>query len=73
MTGAIMAKSKPKKAGDGDRLVQFNIRVPARLIERMDRAAEALGTDRSHLMRMMMVKYLPAYEEEARIAAGGEP
>ncbi len=74
MVGAIMAKRRPKTDDEGEeKMTQFNFRCPARLMERMDRAAAAIGTDRSHLLRMMMLKYLPTYEAEGRIITEGMP
>jgi hypothetical protein len=70
-TEKVMAKSK-KKAEEpgGEMLVPLNTRAPKPLVERLDRVSALLGTDRSHLLRMMLVKYLPVYEAEAGIAAG---
>jgi hypothetical protein len=61
-------QNKPKVGGT----VQFNVRVPRPLVARLDKAAEALGTDRSHLMRMILAEQLPVYEERARRAQGGD-
>jgi hypothetical protein len=68
-----MAKRKVRKvvAGADEKAVPLNVRVPEQLMGRMDRAAALLGTDRSHLLRMMLVEFLPAYEERAQRFTGG--
>jgi hypothetical protein len=61
-----VAKKKPGKTK------QINVRVPLDLAERLDKAAEMLATDASHLLRMMLVEQLPQYEERGRRARGLE-
>jgi hypothetical protein len=76
MVGTILM-GKPKKGrteaagSEPEPTVQFNVRVPVRHAERLDRTARSLGTDRSHLIRMMIAEQLPVYEERARKAEGG--
>jgi hypothetical protein len=65
------AKKVRAEAAGSEPTVQVNVRVPVRHAERLDRAARALGTDRSHLIRMMIAEQLPVYEERARKAEGG--
>ena len=47
---------------------QINVRVPEDLADRLDAAADLLATDASHLLRLMLVECLPAYEERGRKA-----
>jgi hypothetical protein len=68
-----MATRKPKKKGEGDGMGALNVRVPLRLIAQLEGVANELGTDKSHLLRMMLVEFLPVYEQRAgRVVRGGE-
>jgi hypothetical protein len=49
---------------------QLNVRVPTDLADRLEKTAEMLATDASHLLRLMLVEKLPEYEERARRARG---
>jgi hypothetical protein len=63
-----------KKAG-AKKTRQVTVRVPIDLADRLDKAAEMLATDASHLLRMILVEKLPEYEERGRRArepAGGD-
>jgi hypothetical protein len=59
-----VAKKKPGKTR------QINVRMPVDLAARLDKAAEMLATDASHLLRLIVVEKLPEYEERARRARG---
>jgi hypothetical protein len=67
-----MAKEKKKRVADDD-MGALNVRVPLRLIAQLTEVAEELGTDKSHLLRMMIVEFLPVYAQRAgRLTRGGE-
>jgi predicted DNA-binding protein len=57
-----------KKKSDKTR--QINVRMPTDLADRLDKAAEMLATDSSHLLRMILVEKLPEYEDRGRRARG---
>jgi hypothetical protein len=59
-----VAKKKPGKTK------QLNVRVPQDLADRLEKAADMLATDPSHLLRLMIVEKLPEYEERGRKARG---
>jgi hypothetical protein len=63
--------ARPKKRDTDKETIQFNIRMPKALVARLDSAADALGTDRSHLLRMVLAEALPGLEERARRVRGG--
>jgi hypothetical protein len=65
------SKKKPRRVAISERGVPLNVRVPKSITQRMDHVADLLGTDRSHLLRMMLVRHLPAYEREAQQLAEG--
>ena len=62
-----MAKKKSGKTR------QINVRMPMDLADRLDKAAEMLATDPSHLLRMILVEKLPEYEDRGRRARGLAP
>jgi len=62
------ATTLAKKSSQGTR--QLNVRVPIDLADRLDKAADMLATDVSHLLRMILVEKLPEYEERGRKARG---
>lgn len=49
---------------------QVNVRFPEDLAARLDKAAEMLATDPSHLLRMIVAEKLPEYEDRGRRARG---
>jgi hypothetical protein len=49
---------------------QINVRMPTDLADRLDKAAEMLATDLSHLLRMILAEKLPEYEDRGRRARG---
>jgi hypothetical protein len=61
-----VAKGKVEKKDV--RTVQVNVRIPVDLAERLEKAADMLATDRSHLLRIMIAEKLPEYEERGRRA-----
>jgi hypothetical protein len=73
IAGAVMAKRKPKDEGEGPagRTLNVNVRVPEQLVGRLDRAAEMLATDRSHLIRIILAEQVGVYEERGRRAMEG--
>jgi hypothetical protein len=64
--GAKVAKKKPA----GKRTRQINVRMPVDLADRLEKAAEMLASDASHLLRLIVVEKLPEYEERGRRARG---
>ena len=60
----LMAKKKTETTK------QVNVRFPADIAERLETAAEKLGLDTSHLLRLMVVEKLPEYERRGREARG---
>lgn len=58
-----------KKTQDDDE-VQFSVRMPRSLAERLDRTAKALGHKRPGLIRMICIEQLRIYEARVR---DGEP
>ncbi len=61
--GASVAKKKPE-----GKTKQLNVRVPIDLADRLEDAARLLATDASHLLRLILVENLPAYEDRGRKA-----
>jgi hypothetical protein len=59
-----VGKKKPGKTR------QINVRVPIDLADRLEKTADMLATDASHLLRLILVEKLPEYEERARRARG---
>jgi hypothetical protein len=68
-TGTMPSK-RPKKDATPPAMKQMNIRVPMALFDRLEKAAELLASDPSHLVRLILVEKLPEYEERARRAHG---
>ena len=66
MTTATREKPVAKKKPDKTK--QLNVRVPMDLADRLEKAADMLATDASHLLRLMIVEKLPEYEERGRRA-----
>ena len=67
--GLAVAKRPGKK---DSKTRQINVRMPTDLAERLDKAADMLATDPSHLLRMIIVEKLPEYEERGCKARGIE-
>lgn len=66
-----MGKRKPREKKSTD-MVQFAIRMPIDLAERLQQAAEKLATDRSHLLRIILAENLHEYEDRAAKARSRE-
>lgn len=66
ITGTVMAKKRIDEDSSGpdpDRPV--SIRLPQDMHDRLSETARALGVKLSVLIRMMVTRYLPVYEQEA--------
>lgn len=63
-THGTVAKKKPGKKK------QFNVRMSADLLDRLEQAADMLALSSSDLLRMLVVENLPAYEQRGREAHG---
>ncbi len=50
---------------------QMAVRMPEPLAQRIETAAGHLGTDSSHLIRMVVAEHLGEYEQRAERAARG--
>lgn len=57
---------KKTKAGESASTEQVAFRAKKEVVRRLDGAADALGIDRSGLLRMMLIEFLPVVEERAR-------
>jgi hypothetical protein len=66
----VASEKVPRKKRKPGATKQLNVRVPADLAERLEDTAEALGTDLSSLIRMVLVEHLGEYEERVRRARG---
>jgi hypothetical protein len=70
MTTSTKASQVVARKKKTEKTKQFNVRMPVDLIARLEKAADMLATDASHLMRMILVEKLPEYEERGRRARG---
>ena len=55
-----------KKPPSGSPKQQIGVRMDSDLVARIEQVARQIGTDRSHLIRMLIIAGLPEYEARAR-------
>ncbi len=72
LTSEPMARRKNKPAAEPPPMQSITFRAPQDIAGRLEQAAVWLGTDASHLLRMILVEKLPEYESRGRKARGLE-
>jgi len=61
-----MPAVKLKVLKKGEKMRQYNIRMPSDLTDRLDETALILGRSASDLLRQILIENLPEHEERAR-------
>jgi hypothetical protein len=74
-TASRMDETMGKRAGrkvepDADETEQIGFRAKKAIVARIDEVADALGLDRSAMLRMMIIECLPTYEHRTRGTMG---